>query len=409
MKVACVGVIVLVWLYSNPSPVYSDATAGNSSREMRRTKGADLQSDMTLSFLDAVHGTTKTIQYTVDDACTACHATGKQAGGKKKHCSGCGGKGYRVQGLERGIRARVECEECGGEGRLWPLCSGCSGAGVVKEQRQVEVKIPAGVTENTNVRLLGMGDAGKRGGKRGNLRIRIHIADDSAGRRRDGVDIHSDLNLTLPQAILGLDAAVQTVHGPDRLHVPSGVQHGAVIRVKGKGVRALNGASGELGDHVVHVKVRIPGQADMSGEQVEMMRQWAVAQQAQRDEDDRASARRAAAQSEQKAQPNGSGGGGGGAQDVEQLETMKQHDDSGADKRAKRRGMGKGSKVRKPRSRAVWQDEPWEDDDDEEGEEGPAADEVWEEVELDEDAEGEEEDEGEVRSKARKRRQRGRS
>lgn len=389
--VCCVGVIVVVWLYSPPTPVYSHA--GNSSTQLRRTKGADLQSDMTLSFLDAIHGTTKTIAYTVDDACTGCNATGKQPGGKKKHCSSCQGKGYRVMGLDRGVRARVECEECGGEGRLWPLCGGCSGSGVVKEQRQVEVKIPAGVTENTNVRLLGMGDAGKRGGKRGNLRIRIHIADDTQGRRRDGCDIHSDLNLTLPQAILGVDAAVQTVHGQDRLHVPSGVQHGAVIRVKGAGVKALNGGGSEVGDHVVHVRVRIPGQADMSGEQVEMMRQWAVAQQAQKDEEDRAAARRQQQGADkQKAQQ---------ADDVERLETMKQHDTS---RQARRKaGMGsKTSKMRKPRSRAVWQDDAWDDEETEEAEEEEVVEE-WEDADED--------DEEELRnsSKSKRRRQRSRS
>ena len=353
---------------------------------------------MTLSFLDAVHGTTKTIAYTVDDACTTCHATGKQPGGKKKHCSTCQGKGYRIMGLDRGVRARVECEECGGEGRLWPLCGGCSGSGVVKEQRQVEVKIPAGVTENTNVRLLGMGDAGKRGGKRGNLRIRIHIADDAQGRRRDGCDIHSDLNLTLPQAILGLDANVQTVHGHDKLHVPSGVQHGAVIRVKGRGVKALNGSSGEVGDHVVHVRVRIPGQADMSGEQVEMMRQWAVAQQAQRDEEDRATARRAERDQadKQKAQQQHASSD---AADVEQLETMKQPDNG---KQSRRKAMGKSSKMRKPRSRAVWQEEAWDDEDEE------AEEEVAEEWEDGED-EDEEVEVDEMRGRSRRRRQRSRS
>ena len=356
---------------------------------------------MTLSFLDAVHGTTKSIAYSVDDSCTTCNATGKQPGGKKKHCSACQGKGYKVMGLDRGIRARVECEECGGEGRLWPLCSGCSGSGVVKEQRQVEVKIPAGVTESTNVRLLGMGDAGKRGGKRGNLRIRVHIADDTQGRRRDGCDIHSDLNLSLPQAILGLDANVQTVHGQDKLHVPSGVQHGAVIRVKGRGVKALNGSSGEVGDHVVHVRVRIPGQSDMSGEQVEMMRQWAVAQQAQKDEEDRATARRA--DREQKAQQQQQQQAKPDTDDVEQLETMK-HRDPTNKQQSRRKGVGKSSKMRKPRSRAVWQDEPWDDEDDEAADE----DEV-DEWDVDEDEDGEE-DGSEVRGKSkRQRRQRSRS
>ena len=302
-------------------------------------------------------------------------------------------------GLEHGMRARVECEECGGEGRLWPLCGGCSGNGIVKEQRQVEVKIPAGVTENTNVRLLGMGDAGKRGGKRGNLRIRIHIADDTQGRRRDGCDVHSDLNLTLPQAILGLDTSVHTVHGQDKLHVPSGIQHGAVLRVKGRGVKALNGSGTDLGDHVVHVRVRIPGQADMSGEQVEMMRQWAVAQQAQKDEEDRATARRAEREQQDNKQQSTAD-----TDDVERLETMKQHDSNKHSRRSRAATSGRSNKMRKPRSRAVWQDEPW-DDDDEADDDAAVDDEEW--------MDGEEDDEdasSDMRTgRNRRRRQRSRS
>ena len=166
----CAGVVLLVWLFS-PTVVYGDdstsvgnAQPGSGGNTKAQKKGADLHSEMTLSFMEAIQGCVKTISYTVNDACEPCGSTGKVLGGKKKHCAHCHGQGYTTTALAHGMKVKVECEVCQGEGRLHPLCGECKGSGVTKAQRQVEVKIPAGVNEATAVRLLHMGDAGKRGG-----------------------------------------------------------------------------------------------------------------------------------------------------------------------------------------------------------------------------------------------------
>ena len=275
------GCVLAAWLLT-PAVIYSDS-ADSAARGgvARQARGADLQSELRLSFLEACNGCVKSIVYTVDEACEPCRATGKVQGGKKKHCSACSGRGYSPVMVQHGIRVRMECEQCGGEGRLTPLCPSCKGAGVVAAHRQLDVRIPAGVSENTNVRLLQMGDAGRRGGRRGNLRIRIRVDEDEAPsrRRREGNDVHSELCISLPAACLGGEHTVETVDGQQQtVTLQSGVQPGHRVVLKGRGVRALNSSEGQRGDHVLHVSVRIPQQAEMSPQQIDMMKTWSAQQ-----------------------------------------------------------------------------------------------------------------------------------
>ena len=387
LLVCCVGVVLLVWLCS-PSPVYDDAhsssldaapgagdgagggdggvegdgggrqqqqTGGGSAgaaSKLKRSKGADLQSEMTLSFMEAVHGCSKTIQYTVDEACDSCRASGKSLGGKKKHCSACHGKGYVGVTLQGGMKRRMECELCQGEGRLSPVCGECKGSGVMKAQRQVEVRIPAGVNEATNVRLLHMGDAGRRGGKKGNLRIRIHVRPDVEGqRRRDGNDIHTDLHLSLASAVLGGAHTVHTVDGAEDVHLQPGVQHGQMMTLQGKGVQLVNSTTQQRGDHHIHLHVRIPQPHEMSEEQLQVLRQWIEQQRQQQQSAQKRSQPRTAAGSPGRAEgqalgdaapdsPTGGAAAAAGREGgVEELTTSKATDSTKLSDKAKRKKL----------------------------------------------------------------------
>ena len=344
--------------------------------------------------MEAVHGCRKTIQYTVDEPCDGCKATGKSFGGKKKHCSACHGKGYVGVTLQGGMKRRVECDVCQGEGRLSPVCGECKGSGVVKAQRQVEVKIPAGVNEATNVRLLHMGDSGRRGGKKGNLRIRIHVRPDAEGnRRRDGNDIHTDLHLSLASAVLGGAHTVATVDGDEAVQLTPGVQHGQTMTLQGKGVRLVNSTSQQRGDHHIHLHVRIPQPHEMSEEQLQLLRQTIALQRQQQQQQQqhtaqRQSQSRAAAGSSagtDGAAPGGSaadesaGGSAAGepAREVEELTTSKTTDSAHLDKTkrrklqqqtaAARRGGKKqrSSAAQREERRRMEEEEDEEEDDDE--------------------------------------------
>lgn len=244
---------------------------GGPRRRSGVTPGADLRYDLALTFEEAAFGTETTLRFPRLESCEECHGSGSAGGKAPAMCSTCGGHGQvRVsQGFFTMVRT---CPRCGGEGRIVSdPCRQCRGEGRVERQRSLEVKVPAGVDSGARLRLAGEGEHGRRGGPPGDLFVVLQVEPHPVFRR-EGPHVIAELELAYPQAVLGGEVEIQTVHGAAAVAIPPGTQHGEQFVLKGKGIQRLDGrGGGARGDHVVLVKLRVPHPRDMSREERELV------------------------------------------------------------------------------------------------------------------------------------------
>jgi molecular chaperone DnaJ len=217
-------------------------------------RGEDLTARVQLTLNEAVSGAERTLAISRPGRCSAC--SGRGDSGRMGTCPTCSGTGRpRRAGLFGGSGV---CPNCQGTGRAMEACSQCAGAGIKEESTRLTVKIPAGVQAGSKVRLSGQGAAGPRGGPPGDLYIETEVAE-HALVRREGDDLHIDLPVTVPEAILGAEVRVPTFQGEVTVKVPPGSQSGRRMRLKGRGVPSLKG--GAPGDLYLHLQVKVPEEA----------------------------------------------------------------------------------------------------------------------------------------------------
>ncbi len=237
-------------------------------------RGRDLEVSLTIDFIEAVFGAEKSVSLTLDDVCEHCHGDGAEPGTKLKTCATCKGRGQvtRVhQTILGAMQQSSVCPTCSGRGQIpEKACSVCHGSGVMRRQRTIKVKIPAGVDDLATMRLTGSGAAPKGGGTKGDLYVHIRVRPD---RRfaRSGRDIHSEVTIPMVSAALGTEVEVETVDGAVTLKVPAGTQSGKVFKLSNRGVPVLGRSS--RGDHLVTVTAEIP--TKLSGKQRELLEQFA--------------------------------------------------------------------------------------------------------------------------------------
>jgi len=228
------------------------------AREPGPERGADLRVDLEISLEEAAHGTERTIEVTRLETCPACFGTGAERGGGPTTCPTCGGTGQTrfSQRTVFGTFTQITtCRRCGGRGRiLRNPCTRCRGAGRVETTRQLVVSVPAGVEDGSRLRLVGEGEAGRRGGPRGDLYVVVRLAPHPVFERR-GLDLFCTVPISMTQAALGDEVEIPTLDGPQPVTVPAGTQPGAVLTLKGKGMPSLDGRRGDL--HV-RFEVQIP-------------------------------------------------------------------------------------------------------------------------------------------------------
>ena len=236
---------------------------GGSSRRANTAnaprKGADIRVSLALSFMEAVHGCTKTVSISRQDVCPACGGTGAAAGTSPETCPDCHGTGQVVvqQRTPFGVMQSARpCTRCGGKGKIIKTpCAKCHGTGKVSSPKKIEVKVPAGIDDDQSLRLQGLGDAGANGGPAGDLIVIITVRPDPMFER-DRYDVHVTVPITYSQAVLGADVVVPTIDGKVQYTVPDGTQSGTTFRLRGKGIQYVNGRG--RGDQYVHVMVEIP-------------------------------------------------------------------------------------------------------------------------------------------------------
>jgi molecular chaperone DnaJ len=245
---------------------------GQASRGPAR--GRDLEVAVTIDFTEAVFGTEKDITVSLDDTCTHCHGDGAEPGAKVKTCDTCKGRGHvtRVQQTILGaFQQTAACPTCHGRGKIpEKTCTVCHGSGIQRHQRQLTVRIPAGVDHGATMRLDGQGSAPRGGGTKGDLYVQIRVRPDRRFER-DGRDIHSSVTIPMVAAALGTEAKVETVDGSVTLKIPAGTQSGKVFKLSDRGVPGLHGRG--RGDHLVTVTVEIP--TKLSSKQRELLEQFA--------------------------------------------------------------------------------------------------------------------------------------
>jgi molecular chaperone DnaJ len=205
--------------------------------------------------MDAAFGVETTIDLDKHETCDACEGRGVEPGTQAETCPQCRGAGQigRSQGF---FTIRTTCPQCRGAGQVVRHpCKKCAGQGQKKVYKKVSVKIPAGVDNNSRLRLSGEGEAGTMGGSPGDLYVFIHVKPHDFFKRED-CDVICQIPISFIQAILGDRITVPTLNGEKALEVPKGTQFGDVFRFRGEGIPSLR--NGRRGDQIVQVTIKTP-------------------------------------------------------------------------------------------------------------------------------------------------------
>ncbi|HET6670703.1 MAG TPA: molecular chaperone DnaJ [Pyrinomonadaceae bacterium] len=249
--------------------VFGGARSG--SRRTAAQRGADLRYDLEITLEDAASGMTANLRIPRLETCETCKGSGAAAGTQPEACTTCNGSGQMrfQQGFFSVART---CHACRGVGKVIKSpCKDCRGAGRVERQKQMEVKIPAGVETGSRLRVQGEGESGISGGASGDLYVVIHVAEHEHFERQ-GSNLYAAVPITFAQAALGADIAVRTLDAEDKVKIPVGTQTGTVFRLKGKGMPVLGGRG--RGDLFVSVTVVTP--TSLTREQRKLLEQLAT-------------------------------------------------------------------------------------------------------------------------------------
>jgi len=219
-------------------------------------RGSDLQYDLEIRFEDAAFGTERTIKIPRHETCSACSGTGAKAGTKKETCADCQGSGKVSVPHAFGFYVSSTCNKCSGEGHIIKNpCLECKGAGREVVDRKIKVKVPAGIESGIRLRISGEGEAGIKGGPRGDLYVLIYVQPHQIFSR-EGNDIICEVPVGFVQAALGTEIEVPTLNGKAKMKVPAGTQSGKIFRLRGKGIADLRGMG--RGDELVRIIVETP-------------------------------------------------------------------------------------------------------------------------------------------------------
>lgn len=240
-----------------------------SGRRGGRSRGSDLRYDLTIDFDKAVFGTEVEIEYERMTACAECDGSG---GTGVRTCPHCGGSG-QVRQSSGFFSIATTCGHCQGEGTVIDNpCGTCGGRGVVQKRQKIKVTIPPGMDPDRRIRLEGQGDAGAKGGGKGDLYVYIRVRPHVHFERNES-DLYCAIPISITQAALGADIWVRTLDGKKiKLKIPTATQDGKMLRIRGEGVPVLHGG-GRRGDLYVKMKLTVPKR--LSTKEKELLSQFA--------------------------------------------------------------------------------------------------------------------------------------
>jgi molecular chaperone DnaJ len=234
-------------------------------------RGRDLETEVHISFDQAMEGAQIPVSVPLSAPCPTCHGSGAKPGTQPTICPRCQGRG--VEAESQGLFSITQpCRQCGGTGtEIKDPCPTCEGSGRTRQVKRYRVNIPAGVREGSRVRLAGKGEAGPRGGAPGDLYVVTHVTDSPIFTRK-GDNLEVEVPITIPEAIRGATIEVPTLAGTKRIRVPAGTQHGTVQRLRGEGPAKLGGRG--RGD--IHYRLSIDVPSSLSKEQAEIVDELAT-------------------------------------------------------------------------------------------------------------------------------------
>ena len=256
--------------------IFGDLFGGSRGRRANNgpMQGANLRTQVRVTFEEAVFGCEKEIELTLKDECTSCHGTGAKPGTSPVTCPKCGGKGqvvYTQQSMFGMVQNVRPCPDCNGTGKIIKeKCPDCYGTGYIASKKKISVSIPAGIDNGQSIRLRGKGEPGVNGGPRGDLLVEVIVARHPIFQRQD-MNIYSTAPISFATAALGGTVRIKTVDGEVEYDVKAGTQTDTRVRLKGKGVPSLRTKS-TRGDHYVTLVVQVP--TDLSKDAKEALRTY---------------------------------------------------------------------------------------------------------------------------------------
>jgi molecular chaperone DnaJ len=250
--------------------IFGDVFGGGRQKAGRGRRGDDLQYNMEVTFEEAAFGVEKKIDIPYAKRCEPCGGSGAKPGTSPKTCPTCQGAG-QMRFQQGFFSVSKTCSHCNGEGRVVEHpCPTCRGAGTVRDKKNLSVKVPAGVETGIRLKLTGEGGQGAKGGPNGDLYVALTVREHSIFRREDN-DVICEIPISFTQAALGCEIEVPTLDGKVSMKIPEGTQSGALFRMRGKGVPALQGYG--RGDHLVIAKVETP--TNLNRQQRELLEELA--------------------------------------------------------------------------------------------------------------------------------------
>jgi molecular chaperone DnaJ len=258
-------------VFGGGGTIFDELFGGGQRDPTGPQRGSDLRYDLEIAFEEAVLGCEREITVTKLDSCEVCRGTGAEAGSTLKVCSQCGGRGQIIS--SRGIFSIAQtCPRCEGRGRVVEKpCRACRGAGRVERTSRIKLKIPAGVDTGARLRSVGNGEAGLRGGPTGDLYVVLHVKPHEIFQR-DGDDLLCEVPVSFVDAALGAEIEVPTLAGQAQIRIPPGTQNGTVFRLKGKGVKNVEG----YGHGDLHVRVHVEVPAHLNADQRQKLEEFAA-------------------------------------------------------------------------------------------------------------------------------------
>jgi molecular chaperone DnaJ len=231
-------------------------TRGGGRAQPQQQRGRDLETEISLSFDQAVNGTQVSVAVPKAERCRTCGGSGAKPGTSPIVCPRCGGRGIDAQS-QGFFSISQPCPQCGGAGQvIEDPCLTCGGSGLTQQTKRYKVNVPAGVRDGTRIRLAGKGEAGPRGGPPGDLFVTTRVKPSPVFERLDGGNLEVTVPITVAEALRGATIEVPTLEGTKKIKIPAGTRHGTIQRLRGEG--APKPGSRGRGDVRYRLEIEMP-------------------------------------------------------------------------------------------------------------------------------------------------------
>jgi molecular chaperone DnaJ len=247
------------------SSIFNRGGGGGGRGQTQQVRGRDLETEVTLSFDQAVNGAQISVTVPKAERCATCHGSGAKPGTSPTTCPRCEGRGIDAQS-QGFFSISQPCPQCGGSGQIIEdPCPTCGGSGLTQQTKRYKVNVPAGVKDGSRIRLAGKGEAGPRGGPPGDLYVTTRVAASDVFKRLDDGNLEVTVPITIPEALRGGTIEVPTLDGTKKIKVAPGTSHGTLQRLRGEGPPKPKGKG--RGDIRYRLEIAVP--AELSEEQGE--------------------------------------------------------------------------------------------------------------------------------------------